>query len=104
HADSPSLDRIGKIVNQPLTGIARIDATVTGNRPELQINGTLAGNDLNYGDNGAVAISSDFTARVPELRAADAAGSAKAHATFTTSARLNRAVSGSSSTTALAGP
>jgi translocation and assembly module TamB len=84
HADSPSLDRIGKLVDQPLTGIARIDATVTGNRPELQIKGTLTGNELKYGDNGALEVSSDFTARVPELRAADAAGSAKMHATFAT--------------------
>ena len=31
HADTPSLDRIGKIVGQPLKGSAVVDATVTGN-------------------------------------------------------------------------
>jgi autotransporter translocation and assembly factor TamB len=84
HADSPSLDRIGKVVNQPLAGIAKVDATVTGNRPELQITGNVTGDGLKYGDNGALMLSSDFTARVPELRAADASGSATTHATFVT--------------------
>jgi autotransporter translocation and assembly factor TamB len=84
HADSASLERIGKLVNQPLTGIARVDATVTGNRRELQVTGNLTGNGVKYGDNGALNASSDFTASVPELRAADAAGSATTRATFVT--------------------
>ena len=36
HADSPSLEEIGKLINQPLSGIAKVDATVTGNKQELQ--------------------------------------------------------------------
>ena len=32
HADTPSLEEVGKIVGMPLTGIAKVDATITGNR------------------------------------------------------------------------
>ncbi len=84
HVDSSDLDRVGKLMNQPLSGSARLDATVTGNRRELQANGTLAGSGFKYGNNGALTLSSDFTAAVPELRAADATGSATTHATFVT--------------------
>ena len=48
HADSPSLEQIGKLVNQPITGIGKIDATVTGNRHELKAAGNLVGNSLKY--------------------------------------------------------
>ena len=41
HADTTSLDEIGKLVDQPLNGIATVDATVTGNRRELQATGNL---------------------------------------------------------------
>jgi len=82
HADSPSLDRIGKLVNQPLAGIGKIDATVTGNKPELQVSGNVSGSGLKYGENGALAVSSDFTAQVPQLRPGDATGKATTHATF----------------------
>ena len=43
HADTPSLDEIGKIIGAPLTGMAKVDATVTGNQPELHAKGTLVG-------------------------------------------------------------
>ena len=43
HADTPSLEEVGKIVGMPLTGIAKVDATITGNRTELQANGTPRG-------------------------------------------------------------
>jgi len=84
HADSPSLDTIGKLVNQPLTGIAKIDATVTGNKRELQATGNLTGDGVKYGDNGALTASSDFTAKIPNLDAANASVTAKTHATFVT--------------------
>ena len=67
HADTPSLEQIGKLVNQPLAGIARIDATVTGNKRELQAPGNLTATASNTGENGALAMSRDFTAKVPEL-------------------------------------
>src|SRR5262245_14611320 len=84
HADTPSLEQVGKLVNQPLAGIAKIDATVTGNRQQLQATGNVIGNGVTYGDNGALTISSDFTAKVPELTVADAEVTANTHATFVT--------------------
>ena len=82
HADSPNLETIGKLVDQPLVGIGKVDATVTGNRHELKAAGTLVGDGLKYGDNGALAVSSQFTATVPELTVADARVTADTHATF----------------------
>jgi autotransporter translocation and assembly factor TamB len=84
HADSPSLATIGKLADVPLTGIAKIDATVTGNRHELRAQGNFTGDGIMYGDNGALTASSDFTATIPELKAADANVSASTHATFVT--------------------
>ena len=84
HADTPSLEQVGKLVNQPLAGIAKIDATVTGNRRQLQATGNVTGNGVKYGDNGALTMSSDFTAKVPELTVADADVTANTHATFVT--------------------
>ena len=84
HADSPSLDTIGKLVDQPITGIAKIDATVTGNRRELQATGNFTGDGLKYQQNGALTMSTDFTAKIPELQAADASVDANTHATFVT--------------------
>jgi autotransporter translocation and assembly factor TamB len=84
HADTPSLEQVGKLVNQPLAGIAKIDATVTGNRRQLQATGNVIGNGVTYGDNGALTISSDFTAKIPELTMADADVTANTHATFVT--------------------
>jgi len=84
HADTPSLEQVGKLVNQPLAGIAKIDATITGNKQQLQATGNLTGNGVKYGDNGALTMSSDFTAKVPELTVADADVTANTHATFVT--------------------
>jgi hypothetical protein len=82
HADSPSLEEVGKLVDQPISGIGKIDATVTGNRRELKAVGNLVGDGLKYGDNGALTVSSNFTATVPELEIADANVVADTHATF----------------------
>jgi hypothetical protein len=82
HADSPSLATIGKLADVPLTGIGKIDANVTGNRHELQAQGSLTGDGVKYGGNGALTLSSTFTAKIPELDAASAAVSADTHATF----------------------
>jgi hypothetical protein len=84
HADSPSLDHIGSLVGQPLAGIAKIDATVTGNRRGLDATGNVTGDGVKYGGNGALTISSDFTAKVPDLDAARASLSATTHGTFVT--------------------
>ena len=82
HADSPSLEEIGKLVDQPISGIGKIDATVTGNKRELKATGNLVGDGVKYGDNGALTVSSNFTATVPELTVADANVVADTHATF----------------------
>jgi autotransporter translocation and assembly factor TamB len=82
HADSPSLETIGSLIDQPITGIGKIDATVTGNQHELKATGTLVGDGVKYGDNGALTVSSTFTATVPELTVADANVVADTHATF----------------------
>ena len=84
HADSPSLETIGKLADVPLTGIAKIDATVTGNRQRLQATGNLTGDGVKYADNGALTASSDFTATIPDLKAAEASVTANTHATFVT--------------------
>ena len=84
HADSPSLEEIGKLIDQPLTGIGKVDATLTGNRRELKVTGDVVGDGLKYGDNGALAVVSHVTASVPELEVADATIVADSHATFVT--------------------
>ena len=84
HADTPSLEQVGKLVDQPLAGIGKVDATVTGNRRQLQATGNLTGDGVKYGENGALTISSDFTATIPELTVADADVTANTHATFVT--------------------
>ena len=82
HADSPSLEEIGKLIDQPMTGIGKVDATVTGNKHELKAAGDLVGDGVTYGENGALTIASHFTAAVPELRVADATVVADTRATF----------------------
>jgi hypothetical protein len=89
HADSSSLAGIGKLVNQPLAGIAKVDATLTGNRRELQATGNLTASAVKYGDSGALSLSTDYTAKVPELNVADASVTATSHATFITVAGQN---------------
>lgn len=89
HADSPSLAEIGRLFDVPLLGIARIDATVTGNRGELRANGTLEGDGLRYQTNGALALRTSFTATVPHLSFADATLDADSRATFATIAGQN---------------
>jgi len=89
HADSPSLETIGKLVNQPLTGIAKVDATVTGNKRQLQAAGNLTADGVKYGDNGALTASSDYTATIRDLDAANASVTASTHATFVTLAGQN---------------
>jgi autotransporter translocation and assembly factor TamB len=89
HADSPSLEEIGQIVGAPLAGMAKVDATVTGNRSELQANGTLVGSGVTYQQNGALSMTTTFDARVPELSFARATVDAKTDATFVTVAGQN---------------
>jgi autotransporter translocation and assembly factor TamB len=89
HADSPSLDAIGKLVDQPLTGIAKVDAKVSGNRRQLQATGNFTGDGIKYQGNGALTASTDFTASLDNLDAATADVSATTNATFVTLAGQN---------------
>ena len=89
HADSPSLETIGKLVDVPLTGIAKVDATITGNRSELKAAGNLTGDGVKYQENGALTASTDFTVTIPDLDAQRAAVSANTHATFVSIAGQN---------------
>jgi autotransporter translocation and assembly factor TamB len=84
HADTPRLDEIGKLVDRPLTGIAKVDGTITGNKRELQASGTVIGDGVRHGDNGALALSANYTAVVPDLTFADTRVSANTSATFVT--------------------
>ena len=88
-ADSPSLGEIGKLIGQPLTGIAKVAGTVTGNKHELTATGNFTGDGVKYGDNGALTLSTDYTVKVPELTIADAKLSATTNATFVTVAGQN---------------
>ena len=89
HADSSNLEEIGKLVDQPISGIGKVDATITGNKRELKAAGNVTGDGFKYGDNGALSASSDFTATVPNLEPADASVTATTHATFVTLAGQN---------------
>jgi hypothetical protein len=82
HAETPSLEEIGKIIGQPLKGAAIVDAMVTGNARELQAQGTLKGSNIGHGENEALSLSSEFTVKVPELTPGQAAVQAKSMATF----------------------
>ena len=82
HAESASLERVGTLVSQPLQGAAVVDATVTGNATKLEARGTLKGSDVKYGENGALSLSSDFVASMPDLTPQQASVQAKSMVTF----------------------
>ena len=63
--------------------MATVDAAVTGNRNNLVVKGTLKSGGLSSGNNGALTLSTDYTAQVPNL-APDAIVSAATNATFVT--------------------
>ncbi len=83
-ADSPNLEELGKLVNVPVSGLARTGGTVTGNGAAFRASGTLTGSGLKYGDTGALALSTSYTARVPDLDMARAEITAETKATFVT--------------------
>jgi uncharacterized protein involved in outer membrane biogenesis len=89
HADSPSLEEVGKLVDQPIAGVGQIDLTMTGNKRELQAAGKFVGGNVKYGASQALSLSSDFVATVPELDVRNATISATTHGTFVTVAGQN---------------
>jgi translocation and assembly module TamB len=84
HADTTNLDEIGKLVDQPLHGTAAIDGTVTGNKRELQAKGHLTANDVAYGENRALTMSTDYAVKIPDLTVERATVDADTAATFVT--------------------
>ncbi len=82
HVETPSLERVGELVGQPLKGAAVIDTTVTGNATELTATGNLKGSNIGYGENEALTLNSDFTLKVPELTPVRSTVQAKSQATF----------------------
>ena len=89
HADTPNLREVARLANVDVSGIAGIDGHVTGNRTELQAKGTLVGDAVKYGENGALTVSSDYDARVPDLAPERARIVADTKATFVTIAGQN---------------
>ena len=82
HIESPSLDRVGEIIGQPLKGAVVIDTTITGNATELEAAGTLQGSNIGYGESKALTLKSEFSLAVPDLTPARATIQAKSDATF----------------------
>jgi autotransporter translocation and assembly factor TamB len=84
HAESPSLDAIGKLIDEQLTGIAKVDATVTGNKRDLQATGNFVGDGIKYGGNGALTATTDFTGNIENLDTSTITANATTRATFVT--------------------
>lgn len=82
HAESPSLDRVGRLLAVPLKGSAIVDATMTGNAGELTTKGSLTGSNVGYGESEALSLTSDFAVTVPNLTPEAATIQAKTMATF----------------------
>ncbi len=84
HADATHLESINAAINsqQTLTGLGTIDAVVGGNTTAFTINGTVTGNGIKYKNYGALAASSSFSARVPDLDVQRTTVTADTSATF----------------------
>jgi autotransporter translocation and assembly factor TamB len=89
HADTPDLEAVLKLVGQSASGIAMVDATVTGNRTDLHATGKLEADNIAYRNASALEVSSDFTVSVPNLAFAKAQLSATTHGTFVALAGQN---------------
>jgi len=84
HADSPNLAEMAKLVGKDLQGIAKLDATVTGNRDKLKIAGNLTADGLTYGSQSALTLSTNYTVDLPKLSPKDATVTATSTGTFVT--------------------
>ena len=84
HADATHLESINAALNtqQSLTGLGTLDFVVGGNKKEFTVNGTATGNGIRYGDYGALAASSKFSAKVPNLDPQQTTVTADTSATF----------------------
>jgi autotransporter translocation and assembly factor TamB len=82
HFDTPTLEKIGQLVGQPLGGGVTLDGRLTGNRADLRTTGTLDGSNVRYGENGALDLNSQYDVTLPGLSAERATIQATTTATF----------------------
>jgi len=82
HAEASHLESININAEHALTGIGTVDAVVGGNKKEFTVNGTATGNGVKYGDYGALAASTKFNAKIPNLDTQQMTVSADTNATF----------------------
>lgn len=82
HADTSHLESININSQQSLAGIGTLDAVVGGNKKEFTINGTVTGNGIRYGDYGALAASTTFSAKLPNFDVQQTSVTADTNATF----------------------
>jgi translocation and assembly module TamB len=89
HADSARLETIGQLVGRPIAGSASLDGTVSGNRTELTVRGTLIGSGVKYGNSGALSIATRYDAAIPDLSVTNARVSAESSGAFVSIAGQN---------------
>ncbi len=81
-ADTPDLEEIGRLLGRPLQGTLRVSGAVTGNARDLHAAGTLVADNLQYGANGALTLSTKYDVRIPDLQPASTRATAETEATF----------------------
>ena len=82
HVAATNLEHLSTLVNQPLTGSAVFDGTLSGNASALKAAGTLDGSNLGYQTNKALDLNSTYTVTVPNLEIARAQVQAQSTGTF----------------------
>jgi translocation-and-assembly-module (TAM) inner membrane subunit TamB-like protein len=84
HANASRLDAIEDLIKRPLplTGIATVDAVISGNRRLFVANGNLTGDGVKYEKYGALTLASKFSAKIPDLDWQQATAMADTTATF----------------------
>ncbi len=71
HLDADSLVQPAKIADLPITGAAITDGRVTGTREEFLVTGTIAGDQVAYGDTAAAGtVTAQYAVRLPDFDAA----------------------------------
>lgn len=82
HVDATNLPGLGKLVDQPLSGSATLDGTLTGNASSLSATGTLKGSDLGYQNDKVLDLDSRYTVTLPQLSIGAAHVQAQSSGTF----------------------
>ena len=84
HANASRLDAIADLIKRPLplSGIATVDAVISGNKSLFVANGNLTGDGVKYDRFGALTLASKFSARIPDLDWQQVTAMADTTATF----------------------